>query len=251
MALFDRFKTKSPDINKETSNNRNKLGLTKIGIDQPICPYCSHKFQKMPQAKTKCPNCNNYVRSRIRPIDNKKVLIKEEQIEEIEIQWAIKNNNLEGYYAAKKRHEQEQQKSLKAHEKIKEDLTKRFGREPSRNDIEWGYLNEKISEAISTENWVNYREYRIEMAKFLEKEKKYENAIRMWIEVFYLDLHDKISSFVAPGVMGAIANNAKKGNISPEKVKEIFFGQYEKMSMPNVAALSSNEAWERFQKEIP
>jgi len=50
------------------------------------------------------------------------------------------------------------------------------------------------------------------MAKFLEKEKRYENAIRMWIEVFYLDLHDKISSFVAPGVVTAIVKDIKKEN---------------------------------------
>jgi len=102
MGMFDWFKMKSPDVDKETSPKLNKLILTKIGIDQPICPYCSYKFQEMPKSKKKCPNCNNYIHSRTRPIDNKKVLIRENQIEEIEIQWAIKNNNLEEYYAAKK-----------------------------------------------------------------------------------------------------------------------------------------------------
>jgi len=83
--------------------------------------------------------------------------------------------------------------------------------------VEWGYLNKKILESISTGNWVNYREYRIKMAKFLEKEKRYENAIRMWIEVFYLDLHDKISSFVAPGVVTAIVKDIKKGELSQRR----------------------------------
>jgi len=45
----------------------------------------------------------------------------------------------------------------------------------------------------------------------------------MWIEVFYLDLHDKISSFVAPGVVTAIVKEYKKRRtITREDKRNLF-----------------------------
>ena len=72
------------------------LGLTAIGNTEPVCPYCNYRFDKMPLKKKQCPKCNNFVRSRTRPFDNKKVLIKENQIEELDRQWAIKNERSDG-----------------------------------------------------------------------------------------------------------------------------------------------------------
>jgi SPP1 gp7 family putative phage head morphogenesis protein len=60
---------------------------TKMGNTEPICPYCNYRFDKMPQRKKKCPMCANFVYSRTRPLDNKKVLIKQDQIDELESQW--------------------------------------------------------------------------------------------------------------------------------------------------------------------
>ena len=250
MGLFDWIKVNLKTSKQEDSLNSDDSGLTIIGNAEPICPYCEYRFKVMPQKKKKCPNCNNFVRSRTRPIDNKKVLIREDQMEDIDIQWAIKNNNLEGYYLAKAQHEQEQQKNILDHEKIRETLKKRFGKEPNQNDVEWGYLNQKIIESISHGNWVNYREYRLKMAKFLEGEKKYENAIGMWVEIFYLDLHDEISSFIAPGVVKAIVKDAERGNISIDELKKIFIERYDKIRLPGKIAISSNEAWEMFLSQI-
>jgi len=73
-----------------------KVGLTAIGNTEPVCPYCNYRFDKMPLKKKQCPKCNNFVRSRSRPFDNKKVLIKENQIEELDRQWAIKNERSDG-----------------------------------------------------------------------------------------------------------------------------------------------------------
>jgi hypothetical protein len=64
--------------------------ITAIGNTDPICPYCNYKFDKMPQKKKKCPNCNNFIRSRKRPFDNKKVLLKEDQLNELGAQWFAK-----------------------------------------------------------------------------------------------------------------------------------------------------------------
>jgi len=60
---------------------------TAIGNPGPVCPYCNYRFDKIPQRKKKCPNCAKFVYSRTRPLDNEKVLLKEDQIEELEKQW--------------------------------------------------------------------------------------------------------------------------------------------------------------------
>ena len=65
--------------------------ITAIGNTEPVCPYCNYKFDKMPLKKKQCPNCKNFIRSRTRPLDNKKILIREGQIDELEMQWAFKN----------------------------------------------------------------------------------------------------------------------------------------------------------------
>jgi len=80
------------DSTPKISDSKN----TAIGNTEPICPYCNYRFDKMPQRKKKCPNCMKFFYSRTRPLDNKKVLIKENQIEELEQQWAIKNERSNG-----------------------------------------------------------------------------------------------------------------------------------------------------------
>jgi hypothetical protein len=65
-----------------------KSKCTAIGNADPVCPYCGYRFDRMPQQKKKCPSCHNFFRSRTRPLDNRKVLIKEEELGELERQWA-------------------------------------------------------------------------------------------------------------------------------------------------------------------
>ena len=64
--------------------------LTAIGNTEPFCPYCNFKFDKMPQKKKKCPNCNNFIISHNRPLDGKNVLLKEDQMNELGAQWSAK-----------------------------------------------------------------------------------------------------------------------------------------------------------------
>jgi len=96
MGLLDRIfgigrKNPSIDGSVKPSISSQSLELTPIGNTEPICPYCNYKFDKMPQKKKQCPNCKNFIRSRTRPLDNQKILIREDQIDELEMQWAFKN----------------------------------------------------------------------------------------------------------------------------------------------------------------
>lgn len=110
-----------------------KILINEIGRTDSLCPYCHTELKKRPLAKTKCKNCSNYIYSRSRPIDEKKVLLTETEAEHVEVQWATLNGTSE-YYLDQKR-----EKAL-----ILEQLKSRLGREPLKGEIETERLKREI-----------------------------------------------------------------------------------------------------------
>jgi SPP1 gp7 family putative phage head morphogenesis protein len=96
MGFLDWLTGKKTEERQNASPKIDNSGITAIGNTEPVCPYCNFRFDTMPQKKKQCPKCENFVRSRTRPFDNKKVLIKEEQMIELERQWTIKNGRSDG-----------------------------------------------------------------------------------------------------------------------------------------------------------
>ena len=130
-------------------------------------------------------------------------------------------------------------------EKIREQY-RRSGNKWSENDVKWGYLNKRIIETIKDKNWVWYREYRVEMAHLLEKEKKYKTAIAMWTEAFALNLNEEKTGFTNPSFVKAILKDAKNGNMSIDEVRNIFIEHYSRI-MPGLNFMIPPEiAWEQF-----
>ncbi len=76
---------------------------------------------------------------RTRPKVNARVVVTKEEADRIEEEWAIVNGTHDVYIASKK-----------GIEKEKETLRKRFGKEPSDNDVEWGSLNKDLINHIKT-----------------------------------------------------------------------------------------------------
>lgn len=102
-------------------------------IELKICPYCLIELKKRPLAKTKCKNCKNYIYSRSRPFDEKKVLLTEAEAEMVEIQWATINGTLD-YYLDEKRKKRA----------IQEQLKMELGRNPSKSEIQTEHLSREI-----------------------------------------------------------------------------------------------------------
>ena len=61
-----------------------------LGITEAKCPYCGEKLYKFPKAKTKCKSCGNFIYKRTRPFDNKAILVKENELDEVEKEWEKK-----------------------------------------------------------------------------------------------------------------------------------------------------------------
>lgn len=91
LKIFKIPNTKEIILHNTLEKSTSKLPeLDNIGVDTPNCPYCKFTLNKFPSKKTKCKNCGEYIYVRTRPLDYKKVLIKENEIELIEEEWEKK-----------------------------------------------------------------------------------------------------------------------------------------------------------------
>lgn len=61
--------------------------LTEIGSTEKACPECSSDIGDVPSKGKVCPGCGSKVFARKRPIDERKVLIVEEQLHALEHEW--------------------------------------------------------------------------------------------------------------------------------------------------------------------
>lgn len=123
--------------------------LSDIGKTEPVCPHCSSPFAKMPTRKTKCPSCQKYVFSRTRPFD-RKVLLREEDLEPLEEQWSIVNRKHDEFVRQRERRAS-----------TRDAPHRQFGMAPSESDVTWRLLNEDLLIAHGgAGNWGFYRKVR-------------------------------------------------------------------------------------------
>jgi len=202
-----------------------KSKFTAIGNSEPLCPYCGYHFDKMPQRKKECPNCKKVFYSRTRPLDNKKVLVTLDQLNEIERQNSIKNGSFS-----------ERQQNL--YNKTHDDLRERFGKEPSYSDVTWGFLNKEAQYMARRKDWGLYTNVIAQKANFLEREGKFKQALIFYQQLCYLDLNgpENIGGF------GSDINippfNPKMAFLPPANVEHFFkLGTDMKMSATEIKSV--------------
>lgn len=67
--------------------------FTLIGSENGACPSCGTLLERPPLKKAKCPHCGNFIFVRARPIDGKRVLLKGEDLEQLELEWGLDYKN--------------------------------------------------------------------------------------------------------------------------------------------------------------
>ncbi|GEM_PF-6067870 len=149
-----------------------------IGNEHSKCPYCNFVLAKRPQAKTKCTNCKNPIYSRIRPFDEQKVLLTENDAEQVEIQWATINGILENYL-----------KEKQDKESIRQYLRKKLGREPLKKEIQTEYLKYILPERRRAilELYRQNRDIIIGVQILAAKASACENCLKHNREIYSLD----------------------------------------------------------------
>lgn len=230
----------------------------KIGNTNAICPYCNEKLEKMPKRKTKCPKCENYIYKRTRPFDEVDIIIREDQLDIIEEEWSIKNGSHDIYLKEKARKK-----------RIRDGMRESFGKEPADYDVEFRVLNDQAVEAEFSGDWGFARNYRLKMAKNLEKRKSHELALRLYYHVSYLDINGPNnrsgmksvdldnypyftpkSGFLAPGVIKRMKTLINKLEFDEEDCKQGFIEVNKPIYEGSPTSLSPEKAWSLLQAEL-
>jgi len=226
--------------------------LKEIG-EVDCCPYCKHKLEKIPARKKKCLFCSNFIYSRKRPVDQKKVLLTQEDAKEVEKQWQIANGTREYHIEEEKNYES-----------MRDVLRKRFGKEPSDHDIKWGLFNNNLIEHASTKQWGLYRNDKFAMGELLRKEKKFKQALTFFLQVVYLDINgaenthpdlvmqefDPKNGFIALGIIEKIDTIMRKLKISTKELEDLFVKTNDQTKPKKKMPISPKQAWKKIIKEL-
>jgi hypothetical protein len=218
-------------------------------------------LEKKPGRKKTCPHCGQFIYVRTRPSDEQQVLVTEPQAEQIEDQWSIVNGTHDAYLADKKRFTKEKAK-----------LAKRFGREPSDNDVRWSQLNQQLIENARQRNWGLFRNAKFEMAEILRKEDRSTTALGFYLEVCYLDLNGPNNTGeitgrellreyppwnpkgptaeLAPGVLERAARIIQKTDLATVTVEEIYRKRASILHTSLRLPLSPASAWLQIREAL-
>lgn len=240
-------------IFKKLLNSKKEEIFIEIGkIDS--CPYCNTKLEKIPKAKKKCPHCGEYIFSRTRPLDRKKVLIREDQKNDLEKEW-------EKYHAQK---EEENLIEDPQYMESKKELKKQFGKEPSVNDVKWRKIAKEEMKNVKERQWGLYSNNQRDKANILSKEGKHLQALESLLFICYLDINgannvclgfkddkdfDPSTSFLAPGIIRMITEESDQISYNEKKIKELFFKVAEKYT-PIKAPISPEKAWKKLEIKL-
>jgi DNA-directed RNA polymerase subunit RPC12/RpoP len=249
----------STSVPTSRKDQKSKRTLKPVGNVEAICPHCNKPLDKKPGRKKKCPHCGEFIFVRTRPSDEQRVLVTEAQVEEIKEQWSIVNGTHAEYLDQKKRFSDEKAK-----------LAKRFGREPSENDIKWSLLNKDLIGHANNANWGLYRNAKFEMAEILRKESRTSPALELYLEVLYLDVNgpnntggirdpdllkefppfNKKDAFLAPGVVSIAAAIIQELELDDEGVNPIFYKIAERNFTSLRLPITPDAGWGKIKKEL-
>jgi hypothetical protein len=236
---------------------------------KPECPYCHKILDKMPLAKKKCPNCKMDIRVRTDPVEKKKILLREDQLEEFEkklqeiqnqktIQRILNNLNIDSTQF----------------DQTKEKLKMRTGKEPTEKETVLEIIDNIEYHHFKNLDMGFFRNTILYKGDIFKSSGDLENALITYLELCYIDLNgpnnrgsfkgdreflkeyppfnskNPVDSFLAPGILNYIIQINKELNLTKDQIKEIFFNHNVKVEKSRKLPLSVQEAWVRLEAEL-
>jgi len=153
-----------------------------------------------------------------------------------------------------------------------QELTKKFGKKPSQEDVKWRVYNQRIIEYASKRQRGLYRNNKLDMAKLLIEEARHKQALSTLFEICYLDLNgcnnigegistedmekidirefDTKMAFLAPGIVRIIEDEITKLKISNDDAKKLFIDINNQMKPKKNMPLNPEEAWGKLVNRI-
>ncbi|MEQ9325607.1 MAG: hypothetical protein RIF41_40960, partial [Polyangiaceae bacterium] len=206
-----------------------RIVLADIGTPTPTCPYCHHRFPKMPPRKRKCPECDGTFYSRKRALDGTKVLLTEPEAREDEAQRVL---------LGRIREKGATEVDL---DSLVQSMHVQHRRFPTVHELVAAELRREAAAHASSGNWGLYRNARFNLAEACSRTGVADDALRLLLEVSLLDLNgprnvgrngpafapslpafDPSSAFLAPGVVKRTADAMNDLGLSLEELRLVF-----------------------------
>jgi len=229
---------------------------TTIGNADPICPYCGHRFEKMPGRKKECPECKKTFFVRTRPLDNKKVLVTSDQAIEVNRQNEIRTGQFD----------ERQQRSYST---VRRDVQTRLGREPTNYEVMSAFLTEECRYFASRNDWGFYTNTLGEQEKLAEDFGNKKEALFYCLMICYLDLNgqnnlggfggrpspgikrfDPKMAFLAPAYIKKIQEISTDIGLTHDEVESQFIEGAKKIKTTIHTPVSASTAWEKISSEV-
>mgnify|MGYP006310861095 CR=1 FL=1 len=145
----------------------------------------------------------------------------------------------------------------------REALKKKFNTEPSESDIDWYLLNNELLTNFENNNWGFYRSTKFQMAEHLRKEHKYQDALKLYFEVLYIDLNGPINvgkkragkifeasmGMAPPGVVKKAVKMTKKLDMETDEIENKFLNVATNIYNKNFP-IQPDEAWLRVKRDF-
>ena len=265
----DEVKKSLVEMRKSGSAPQPKSAETDNLGSNPECPYCHNLLDKMPQAKKKCPSCKKSIIVRTDPIEKKKILLREDQLEEFEHELTEIRN-----HKALQRILTDLNVDSSQFDQIKENIKMKTGKEPAEKDVmleivdNIGYHHFRNLDMGLFRNTILYKGDIFKLSGDLQ------NALITYLELCYIDLNNPNNcggtkdypellkeyppfnpntsrdNLLAPGILWNIIQINKELNLTKDHIKDIFFSHNLKVEKSKKLPLSVEIAWERFEPAI-
>ena len=240
-----------------------------INIPKPECPYCHNLLDKFPQAKRKCLSCKQTIIVRTDPVEKKKILLREDQLEEFEKKLQEIRNHKTVQRILSSLDVDSIQFNL-----AKENLKMKSGKECTDNEVileiidQVGYHHYKNLDMGLFRNTILYK------GDIFKSSGDLPNALISYLELCYIDLNgpnncgsskdnpeilreyppfnpnNSVDTHLAPGILEYITQINKELNLTKDQLKEVFFTHNLKVENARKLPLSVQDAWLRLESAI-
>ncbi|WP_139121836.1 hypothetical protein [Piscirickettsia litoralis] len=177
--------------------------------------------------------------------------MKEEDLEQLCIEWIVFEGEYEGYLKRKKEFEDERHRISAS----------RGGGKVSDADVHWGLWNKGLLESAALWNWGEYAQIKQRMANQLKKEGKLNYALNMYLEAFYWEINGPVNKqgyldlesdpafkpkelgIPIPALTRNIHRLAGKLNIEDQELQKLFIKQAATIHSNYKLPLLPEDAW--------
>jgi hypothetical protein len=235
-----------------------------LDLRRAECPYCGFALKKLPSAKTKCPGCKQWMTVRMRPADNARVVVRAGEAEELDAHWRVVRSAREPDFRFLTTKEHVDAERVKLRQQFGND----GGKDPSDDDVKWALLNAMANRHAAERDWGLYRNMRLTMADFLTRRMKFEEGMRLYLEVCALDLNgpangnahkapelirefpefDQRLAFAAPAVLKQVRQVAARLAMDMPEQRKCFVDEYRNIQI--ALPLSAEVCWRKLETAL-